>query len=261
MIDIHTHLLPGVDDGSPSVEVSVGVLERFAAGGVELVVCTPHLDASASWNAPHDKHAAILDRLRAAAPKMPELRLGWEIMLDSPNADLRDPRLALGGSRAVLVEFPLTGAPAQAGDELIRLRKSGVVPVLAHPERYRGCSLDDVAAWREGGAVIQMDAAGLLGSDRIARLAREMLAAGYVDILSSDTHGDRRSLMAVRDWLLEAGAPEHAALLTRDNSRRLLDDQELLPVPPLESPRGMMDRLRELVFGRRRGSRPQTQSK
>jgi protein-tyrosine phosphatase len=255
MIDIHTHVLPGVDDGSPSIEVSVRVLERFAAGGVKVVVCTPHLDASAACNAPHDAHAAIFEQLCAAAPRVPELHRGWEIMLDVPNIDLRDPRLSLGGSKAVLVEFPLMGAPPNAAEELFRLRMSGVVPVLAHPERYRGCTVADVEAWRRGGVVIQMDAAGLFGSDRIARLAREMLAAGCVDIVASDTHADQRSLVAVRDWLYELDSPAHADLLTRENARRLLADERLEPVPPLVAPHGMLERLRELVLGRRRQSR------
>src|SRR5437870_6840409 len=150
MIDIHTHLLPGVDDGSRSVEASVPVLERFRAGGVTVVICTPHLEASTAAAAPHDHHAEILETLRAAAPAVPELRLGWEIMLDVPGADLRDPRLALGGSNAVLVEFPMMNVPPQAADELFRLRMSGIKPVLAHPERYFGCTVEQVEAWRRG---------------------------------------------------------------------------------------------------------------
>ena len=119
--------------------------------------------------------------------------------------------------------------------------------------------MEDVEAWRRGGVVIQMDAAGLFGSDRISRLARAMLAAGCVDLVASDTHGDKRSLMAVRDWLLEMGAPDHARLLTRENARRLLANERLEAVPPLEAPRGMFERLRELAFGRRRESRVQPQ--
>src|SRR4051794_37163917 len=132
MIDVHTHLLPGVDDGSPSAEVSIPFLERFATDGVSVVVCTPHLEASRAAHAPHDEHAEILAALRARAPLSPELRLGWEIMLDAPGADLRDPRLSLGGSTAVLVEFPRMMVPPNASEELFRLRMSGVVPIVAH---------------------------------------------------------------------------------------------------------------------------------
>jgi protein-tyrosine phosphatase len=111
MIDLHSHLLPGVDDGSRSIETSVSVLETFAADGVEIVVLTPHLNVSRAADAPYERHLEILAELRASAPPVPELRLGWEIMLDEPGRDLRSSTLSLGGSRAALVEFPLSGVP------------------------------------------------------------------------------------------------------------------------------------------------------
>ena len=122
MIDIHSHLLPGVDDGSPSVAVSVEVLTRFAGEGIETVGCTPHLRASKAAEAPHAAYAAIFDTLAAAAPGRPALQRGWEIMLDVPGMDLTAPGLTLGASSAVLVEVPRTGGPARAGDELFRLK-------------------------------------------------------------------------------------------------------------------------------------------
>ncbi len=250
MIDIHSHLLPGVDDGSPSLDVSVPVLQRFAAGGVELLVCTPHLMATEAASAPYNQYRQLLGDLRAAAPAGPELRLGWEIMLDMPGVDLRHPQLGLGGSKAVLVEFPRMSIPPHADDELFRLRMSGIVPVLAHPERYHGCTVERVEEWRRVGAVIQMDGAALLGSHRMAALAREMLARGCTDVIASDNHGDSRSLMAVREWLLEYGTAEQADLLTRENARRLLADEPIRDVPPLVVKGGMMARLKSMVLGR-----------
>ena len=251
MIDIHTHLLPGVDDGSPSVEVSLPVLERFLNDGVQIVVCTPHLDASRAAYAPYERHLEVLAHLRAHASASPELRLGWEIMLDAPGVDLRDQRFGLGGSTAVLVEFPRMMVPPNASEELFRLRMSGVVPVLAHPERYWGCTSDRVEEWRRVGAVIQMDVAGIFASGPQAALAIAMLERGLVDVLASDTHGDSRALLPSRQWLLEIGAAEAADLLTRRNAAHLLADQALEPVPPIERRRGMFGRLKELLLGSR----------
>ena len=250
MIDIHTHLLPGVDDGSPSPEVSIPVLERFANDGVQLVVCTPHLDASRAAHAPYERHLEILAALRARAVASPELRLGWEIMLDVPGTDLRGERLSLGGSSAVLVEFPRMMVPPNASEELFRLRMSGVVPVLAHPERYWGCTAARVEEWRRGGAAIQMDVAGLFAGGPQGALATSMLERGLVDLLASDTHGDSRSLLPARQWLIEIGMPDMADLLTRRNAAHLLAGDALEPVPPLERRRGMFGRLKELLLGR-----------
>jgi protein-tyrosine phosphatase len=243
MIDLHSHLLPGVDDGSPSVAKSVPVLERFGAQGVECIVLTPHLTASKAASAPYERHLEILESLRAAAPAVPELRLGWEIMLDEPNVDLRSRRLSLGGSSAILVEFPRAAVPARAAVELSRIRMSGVIPVLAHPERYWGCSVDRVAEWRAAGAVIQMDVASLAGRGTIAAIARALLEAGLVDCFSSDNHGDSRALATGRDWLLAEATPEHAELLTRTNAQRLLNDELPLPVPPLRRTLGVLSRI------------------
>lgn len=251
MIDIHSHLLPGVDDGSPSIEVSVPVLERFGRDGVDVLVCTPHLRATDAARAPVERYAEILARLTAAAPPKPALRQGWEIMLDAPGIDLRAPGLHLANSGAALVEFPRMNVPPGAAHELLRIRMSGVIPVLAHPERYHGATLDMVLEWRGVGAVIQVDAAMLFGKAPMCRLARAMLEEGLVDCIASDNHGDRRSLAAARRWLEEIGAPEQAQLLTHTNAERLLARLPLLPVAP--TPRleqGMLVRLRELFLGR-----------
>lgn len=250
MIDVHSHLLPSVDDGSRSFEQSVAVLERFAEQGVECVVLTPHLNVSRAADAPYERHIELLAELRGRAPSTVELRLGWEIMLDEPNRDLRARRFSLGDSTAVLVEFPLSGVPEQGGDELARIRSSGIVPVLAHPERYWGCTAAKVYRWRQAGAVIQMDTAGLVGKGRIAKISRQLLELGLVDLFASDNHGDTRTLATARDWLLEVSTPEHAVLLTRTNARRLLDGAPMLPVPPLPADTGVFSRFRELFLGR-----------
>ncbi|MFN2563825.1 MAG: tyrosine-protein phosphatase [Gemmatimonadaceae bacterium] len=250
MIDIHSHLLPGVDDGSPTVDVSVPVLRQFAASGVRKVVCTPHLKASRAATAPYERHAEILEVLRRRAPDGLELALGWEIMLDVPGADLRSPRLGLAGSTAVLVEFSHAGAPPAAAEELFRQRMSGVVPVLAHAERYWGTTPERVEEWRGVGTVIQVDSAALAGRGRHQQLAVELLERGLVDVIASDNHGDTRSLATARDWLLDVDAAEQAELLTATNASRLLANEPTLPVPPLEQRRGVLRRLREL-FGSR----------
>ena len=250
MIDIHSHLLPGVDDGSPSIEASLPVLERFGAAGVEVLVCTPHLNASQAASAPYERHLEILASLQAHAPASPRLALGWEIMLDEPGADLRARHLGLAGSSAVLVEFPRRGVPAQAGREIARLRHAGVVPVIAHPERYWGCSVEQVRNWKRDGAVIQVDAVMLTHPSAMGVLAVSLLEEGLVDCIASDNHGDSRSLAFARDWLEARGDTEQARLLTHTNAARLLADELPLPVAPIRKERGVLSRIRRALRGR-----------
>lgn len=248
MIDIHSHLLPGVDDGSPSIEASVPVLRRFAEQGLTVLVCTPHLNASQAASAPYDRNRALLAELQAVTPAGLELRLGWEIMLDTPGVDLTAKHFCLADSRALLVEFSRGGLPRGATSELRRLARSGRTPILAHPERYFGCTLELVSEWRELGVVIQTDASVLMGRGVTADLAQAMLAEGLIDILASDNHGDSRSLGAARDWLTERGADdEQLDLLLRVNAERVLSDEDPLPVPALKT--GLFGRIKRL-FGR-----------
>jgi len=168
-------------------------------------------------------------------------------MLDAPGTDLTSMDLSLGDSRAVLVEFTRGGLPRGASSELRRIVRSGRTAVLAHPERYYGCTLEAVREWREIGVVIQTDASVLMGRGGPGDLARAMLEEGLIDVLASDNHGDHRSLKAVLSWLLERGGEEQVALLTKENAQLVLRNEDPVPVPPL--PPGLLGRMKRLFGG------------
>ncbi len=211
-----------------------------------LLVCTPHLNASQAASAPIDAHREILAQLAAAVPQGPTLALGWEIMLDQPGADLTDMSLTLGDSRALLVEFSIGGIPRGAMNELRRIARSGRTPILAHPERYYGCTTALVREFRKLGVVIQTDVSVLTGRGTPSDIARDLLAEGLVDILASDNHGDRRSLVSGRRWLTENGASdEQVDLLTHSNAELVLNDEDPRPVQPLATG-GVLHRVRRL---------------
>lgn len=224
------------------------ILERFRQHGVTTLVCTPHLNASQAASAPTARHREILEGLRRAAANGPDLLLGWEIMLDQPGADLSDMSLTLGDSRALLVEFSIGGIPRGAMSELRRIARSGRTPILAHPERYYGCTVNMVREFRKLGVVIQTDVSVVLGRGAPSDLARDLLAHGLVDILASDNHGDLRSLESGRTWLLEKRATaEQVELLTHTNAELVLADEDPHPVPPLATG-GVLHRVRRM-FG------------
>jgi protein-tyrosine phosphatase len=251
MIDIHTHLLPGVDDGARTQAQALEVLQKFAAVGVTCIVCTPHLAATEAARMPTERYRRLHRELCEAAPQSLTIQRGWEIMLDRPGIDLTPMHLRLGASTAILVEFPRGPLPSGTELELARLRSSGVLPVVAHPERYGGATLELVRKWRASGAVIQTDTAYLLGEGERSVLARGLLSEGLIDMLASDNHGDTRSLWAAQQWLTEIGATDAMTLLTQVNPAALLSDKRLVPVPPVRPEKGMFSRLRELL-GRRR---------
>ncbi|HWK90122.1 MAG TPA: CpsB/CapC family capsule biosynthesis tyrosine phosphatase [Longimicrobium sp.] len=245
-MDLHSHLMPGVDDGAADLDQSRAALERMHANGVRALVTTPHLDASTS--ASPERLAAALaaldpawEALRAmAAAEFPDLRLerGVELMLDVPRPVVDDPRLRLAGTRFVLVEFPFLAVPPGGSNVLFEMRAAGWEPVLAHPERYAGVdpTLSGPEEWRRVGARLQVNWGSLLGryGPGAQAVAWALLERGWADYLSSDHHARGRLGMAdARALLLERGGEEPLRLLSEENPARLLDGEPPLPVPPL----------------------------
>jgi protein-tyrosine phosphatase len=253
LADLHTHVLPAVDDGAPDLASAVATLEALAADGVTAVCATPHLRASDGATGERRRRAdeawAELAAALSARARAVELARGFEILLDAPLDGLRDPGLRLNGSRYVLVEWVGFQIPDDSADRLRAIAEAGYVPVVAHAERYFGYRgrYDVVAAWRKAGALVQVNSGSLLGEhgEGPQRQAEALFAQGGVDLLASDTHarpGRSPSVRAAYDHLRARGAGEHAELLCAVNPRRILEDAPTLPVPPLAA-------------GRRRGLR------
>ena len=249
MIDLHTHLLPGVDDGSTTVEQSVEVLERFAEQGVTAVCCTPHLRASETLDPPCDALDDLLAALRDAAPPAVALSRGFEILLDVPRPDLSDRCLGLAGTRYVLVEFGRLVAADVSVEVLKRVAAQGRVPLLAHPERYQACTPELAHAWQELGAVLQVDATTLLADSRRAERARALLQAGCAGIVASDNHGDRRTVFAAVEWLERHGGAHQARLLAELNPAAILADAPVGPVAAVRIRRSLFTKFKDFVVG------------
>jgi protein-tyrosine phosphatase len=252
VIDLHSHLLPGVDDGSRSVEQSVHVLREMARAGITDLCLTPHVRAQQVPSAPPAAHERAFAALRAAAPDIPRLHRGAEVMLDRPlpqDVDLR--RISLAGSRYLLVEFPRLVALDAVVIALGRILDERLVPLLAHPERYSCCSPEAVTRWRDLGARMQVDATTLVMPQARGRRARELVAAGLADILAGDNHGDDRSIGTGSRFLVAQDGPEQADLLVTHNPAAILRDEPLEPVPPLAIRRSWMQRIRQLLEGDR----------
>lgn len=251
MIDLHSHLLPGVDDGSRTVEQSVRVLRAFAEKGITDVVCTPHLLASnlaQGWPA---KCEDAWTRLAEWIPTGIRVHRGAEVMLDRPIPPVaRERKVTIAGSRYLLVEFTRmvpAEIVARALTEVIRL---DLVPILAHPERYSSCSAETVQVWRELGSVIQVDATTMTLARSRGERARALVMAGLADILAADNHGDDRNVATAHQWLCEHGGEEQATLLLETNPRAILDDVSIFEVDPLRVRKSLWRSVRQM-FGSR----------
>lgn len=248
MIDLHSHLLPGVDDGSRSVEQSRRVLASMAEAGVSEICLTPHLLASQAPAGMPPEHDRAFAALTAGKPIPVRLHRGAEVMLDRPlSADAaRDPAIRLAGTRWILVEFPRLVTAETVENALGHVVKVGLLPLLAHPERYSSCSPGTAWRWRQAGARLQVDATTLLSPRPRGERARALLAAGLGDILAADNHGDDRSIATARQFLESQGAAEQAEALCERNPRAILEDRELELVEPATIRLSLGSRLRRL---------------
>ena len=251
MIDLHSHLLPAVDDGSRSVEQSVGVLREMARLGVTDVCLTPHVRAGSTTRPPPTRHEEAFRALSAEAPAAPRLHRGAEVMLDRPlSADSEVLRqFTLGGTRYILVEFSRMVALDTVTNALTRIGEIGLVPVLAHPERYTCCAPDAVSLWRELGAAMQVDATTLLSPQARGKRARELVSLGLADIVAGDNHGDKRTIATGAGFLVEQDGGEQAELLAMRNPGAILRDEPLLPVPPIKLRQSLMQKIRHMLEG------------
>jgi protein-tyrosine phosphatase len=197
MIDLHSHILPGLDDGAPSLEASLEMARSAVADGIEMVAATPHVRAEDYPTRPEEMEARI-GELRAAVEEAGiPLRVlsGGEISLDIlqqlDDETLR--RFGLGGNpRYLLLESPFIGWPIGLEETLFQLRLRGFTVVLAHPERNPEVQEDPSRLERliETGTLVQVTAAAIDG--RFGRhaysTARRLIDSGLAHLIASDAH-------------------------------------------------------------------------
>ena len=202
MIDLHSHILPDLDDGAATWEDSLEMARMAVADGIRTMVASPHLFRHRAVNlAEANPKGAILDKIREFKQKLAAAGLDLEILpgCDFPlcfeGLQLLENNEILtvnAGGRFLLFEFPDSSLPPATEDICFRLTSKGIIPIITHPERHfifmemprKLQRLIDL------GCLVQLTAASLTGGfgRQVARAAREMLRKGYCHILASDAH-------------------------------------------------------------------------
>jgi protein-tyrosine phosphatase len=255
LVDVHVHLLPGIDDGAGDMEAAVALAAAAAADGVETIAATPHLRQDHPRVLPGELAARGRDVQAAldAAGVAVEVVAGAEVDLyRGTAASDEELRLASYAQRGtdLLVETPYGELPPNFEDLLFALTARGYRLLLAHPERSRAFQRDPrrLGSIAERGTLLQVTAASLAGPRTSAarRLALALVAEGVAHVIASDEHG-----AGVRARLSEGVAaaahvaPARAAWMSREAPAAVLAG-EPLPAPPA-------DRRRRRRFRRRIG--------
>jgi protein-tyrosine phosphatase len=223
MIDLHTHILPGVDDGVASLEEAVQLARSSWESGVRQIVATPHVRADYPTTRERIEAGVAEVRRALAEEGIPvEIHPGAEVDVDyAAGLDTSElERLTIGAAgRYVLVEVPYFGTPHALEGFASRLRRHRLVPVLAHPERSE-TFIDEPRRMLEladAGCLVQVTSGSLAGDAgrRVRNAARQLLELGIVNVVASDAHGPAIRRSGVREGVADLD-PALASYLTED---------------------------------------------
>lgn len=252
MIDLHSHILPGLDDGARDLEESLEMARCMAQDGVRIVAGTPHVRDD--YPTPPEAIEQALARVReavSAAGIALDVRGGAEISL--ARLGRLDPgeleRYGLGGNpRLVLVEYPYHGSPLSLASECAQLRQRGIVPVVAHPERNRDVQErpEDLRGAVGAGAVVQLTAASIDGrlGRAAASCARRLLELELAHLIASDAHAPGVREAGLSHAASAVGRPELGRWLTESVPAALLAGEELPARPATGRRCGALARIR-----------------
>lgn len=190
LTDFHSHILPGVDDGIPSMEEALKTLDAYESLGVKQMMLTPHIMEEYPKNTTAFLRSRF-EELKKAYTGNIELFLGAEYMMDNQFVALLDSGDLLPvPDRYLLIETAFMNPPLQFMERLEEVRLKGYFVVLAHPERYAYLRTEDYRKLKEAGVMFQLNLLSLVGGygKTVENRAKELLNAGYYDFIGTDIH-------------------------------------------------------------------------
>lgn len=237
-VDIHCHILPGVDDGSQSPEETKAMLEKAWDEGIQIMVATPHYHKQRGKNdIDLIKKQLLLTRKLAKEvhPKM-QICLGMEIYYgeDVPELLKTGKTVSIRKSRYILVEFSPGDDFQYILNAVRKLQMSGHTVIIAHIERYN-CLREDISNveyLREMGAYLQVNAGSITGSygRSVKKFLREVLKAHLVQLVGTDAHGpEKRSpkMQEAYKEVVKRCGEEYADQIFGQNAKKVLRNEEI----------------------------------
>jgi len=261
MIDIHTHLLPATDDGSPDMEISLLQLELMAKAGITEVVLTPHFMRYQY----HNTRTSLLPVFNELKEKVRQkkidiqLHLGAEVYLDNDiQNDIINEKLMIEQTNYVLVETGMNEFPPHFYDSLYQIVRNGYTPVLAHPERYvpimDNPKLAEDLLYRN--VLLQLNLGSFSGGygRKAEKTAWKLLDNGFAHFLASDNHAKRDDFPYLN--ILKEIENKYdlylVELLTKINPKKLLNNEkiEYFYVEKVEVKSSFLDKVIDLISKR-----------
>ena len=225
MIDIHSHILPFVDDGSGSVENSIAMLEDAISFGVTDIFLTPHYRSRCKLSAEEirvefEKFSAVVKEKGLPI----NIHLGQELFYTQElKAKLKDKSVVpLANSKYILVEFS-TETETDIPEAVYELSLLGFIPIVAHLERYYYADYRTAFEIKQAGGLVQINAESVLAKGRIYRKVKQMFKYALVDFVASDMHWGRKNRLADSVALVRKKFGENAVnAVYYENAKKIL---------------------------------------
>ncbi|MEK6289142.1 MAG: CpsB/CapC family capsule biosynthesis tyrosine phosphatase [Acidobacteriota bacterium] len=257
MVDIHSHILPEVDDGSHSLNESIEMCRASADDGVAVMVATPH-----THDGVHTTHDPAflrekVDELNRQLDNKPKIVLGCELRFTHALVkQICETRSAptIAGGPYVLVEFPHAVVPPGSERPLFELMSNQITPIIAHPERNLMLMTEPERFYElvSMGVLGQMDTGSIMGNfgKRVQQTARVMLENGLIHFIASDCHNTRNRLPGMSAAVAATAqivGEEYARAIAGDNPAAVVDGR---PIPSRPTTTVPQKKKRWLLFGR-----------
>ncbi len=203
MIDIHSHVLPLVDDGSKSLDSSIQMIKTLIEIGVTDLFLTPHYMRLRNYLSTYDNNRLVFEKFKEEVKNTGlkiNLFLGNEIYytIEAIKYLKNQVVTTMGGSNKILIEFSMTEPEEDIAEAIHNVKSAGYVPIIAHPERYQYInSIDDFILMHQMGALIQVNAHSVVGKYGLTtqKLCFKLIKLGLVDFVASDIHEFRTNYL------------------------------------------------------------------
>ena len=232
MIDIHSHLIPGVDDGSQSPEESFSLLKQAERDGITELITTPHFMKNGEFRMKAPELVQRFNEMKQAYKGPIKLHLGNELYIhpDLPELLEKDEVLTLAESNHILVEFPFQNYKEEYDEILYELSLKYRI-IIAHPERYSYVQEDPnfCLRWLNEGYLLQANQNSLFKKET-KKVLVSMIEHGFVSFVASDAHNEHRPclLSEAREFLAEEFGEQFAVQLTQENPEKILKNGPII---------------------------------
>ena len=240
MVDIHCHIIFGIDDGSQSLEESINILKLAYKNGVTDIVFTPHYIEGSSYNANNSKKNERLEIIKEEIKKQGidiNLYLGNEVMTTPSMLNLIDEEeiSVINNTKYILMELPMNNTVNYLDDLIFKLRNAGFIPIIDHPERYMQIKEDYTRAleWVRKGALLQSNLGSLY--ERYGKESKKaiykLLDCNAISFLSSDIHHDNQTVYnridELKKELIKKYGADYTSKLFRENALKVLNNENI----------------------------------